>query len=276
MEPVPNAEADLAALIGTHDLLFVTFDTLRYDVAVAEWAAGRTPNFARWFPSGWERRHTPSSFTYGAHLAFFAGFLPTPATPGPHPRLFASRFEGSETTGPGTFVFDEPDLPAALARRDYHTLCLGGVGFFNKRNALGSVLPALSAESHWSPEMGVTARHSTENQVACALDAIARLPDDRRLFLFLNLSALHQPNCCYLDPPEDRDCLASHAAALRYADAALAPLMAALLGRAPLFAIFCSDHGTAYGEDGYHGHRIGHRSVWEVPYAQGVPRREDR
>jgi len=40
--------------------------------------------------SGWERRHSPASFTYAAHQAFFAGFLPTPASPGPHPRLFAA------------------------------------------------------------------------------------------------------------------------------------------------------------------------------------------
>jgi hypothetical protein len=40
--------------------------------------------------------------------------------------------------------------------------------------------------------------------------------------------------------------------------------------RAPLLSILCSDHGTAYGEDGYHGHRIAHPVVWEVPYAEMV------
>ncbi len=37
---------------------------------------------------------------------------------------------------------------------------------------------------------------------------------------------------------------------------------------APLLCILCSDHGTAYGEDGYHGHRLGHPVVWTVPYAE--------
>ncbi len=27
------------------------------------------------------------------------------------------------------------------------------------------------------------------------------------------------------------------------------------------------NHGTAYGDDGYTGHRLGHPSVWTVPYA---------
>src|SRR6476661_10478030 len=102
-------------LVGTHDVLFVTLDTLRYDVAADLAAAGRTPNLARVLPGGvWERRHAPASFTYAAHHAFFAGFLPTPATPGPHPRLFAARFTGSETSGPSTYVFDAADLPSAL------------------------------------------------------------------------------------------------------------------------------------------------------------------
>ena len=28
-----------------------------------------------------------------------------------------------------------------------------------------------------------------------------------------------------------------------------------------------TDHGTAYGEDGFHGHRLAHQVVWDVPYA---------
>src|SRR4051812_39109133 len=94
------------ALIGSHDLLFVTVDTLRYDVARDSLKAGRTPTIGALLPGGvWEERHSPGNFTYAAHQAFFAGFLPTPARPGRHPRLFAARFPGSETTGDDTFVF---------------------------------------------------------------------------------------------------------------------------------------------------------------------------
>ncbi|RKH43579.1 metalloenzyme domain-containing protein, partial [Corallococcus sp. AB050B] len=72
---------DLNALVGTHDLLFLTLDTLRYDVAREELEAGRTPTLAALLPGGrWEERHSPASFTYAAHQAFFAGFLPTPVT----------------------------------------------------------------------------------------------------------------------------------------------------------------------------------------------------
>ena len=52
---------NMNTVVGSHDLLLITLDTLRYDVAVEELAAGRLPNLARVLPSGWERRHTPGS-----------------------------------------------------------------------------------------------------------------------------------------------------------------------------------------------------------------------
>lgn len=259
---------DAASLIGTHDVLFMTLDTLRYDVSCATLAQGRTPNLAAVLPDGrWEERHSPGSFTYAAHHAFFAGFLPTLARPGRHTRLFAARFAGSESTGDGTCVFDTPDIVTGFAARGYHTACVGGVGFFNKLTPLGGVLPGLFAESHWSPALGVTDPDSTRNQVALAVKILDRIPPDKRLFLFVNVSALHQPNCHYI-PGATADTPETQAAALAYVDSQLPPLFAAL--RRPTLAIICSDHGTAYGEDGYTGHRVAHPTVWTVPYAEFV------
>jgi hypothetical protein len=260
----------MRSVVGSHDLLFVTLDTLRYDVAATALAAGRTPHLARALPGGtWQRRHSPASFTYAAHQAFFAGFLPTPTTPGRHPRPFAARFAGSETTGDDTWVFDAPDVVSALARAGYHTVCLGGVGFFNPASPLGAVLPGLFAEAHWAPEFGVTNPRCVEAQ----LDVLAarRFPPGP-LFVFVNVAALHQPNRHYLPGAAD-DSLASHAAALEYVDRHLGRLFALMTSRGrPCQVIICSDHGTAYGEDGHTGHRIGHEVVWTVPYGQFVLR----
>ncbi|GHA77238.1 membrane protein [Streptomyces termitum] len=266
-----NQPPDMRTVVGSHDLLLVTLDTLRYDVAAELAAAGRLPNLARHLPGGrWERRHAPGSFTYASHQAIFAGFLPTPAEPGPHPRLFAARFEGSETTAGGTYVYDSPDLVSALAAEGYRTVCVGGVGFFNGRPPLGSVLPGLFQESHWEPSFGVASPVSFEAQVARAEEVVAALPRDRRLFLFVNVSALHQPNWFHRPGAtrEDGDSRESHAAALEYVDRHVGRLFAAASSRRSCFAIVCSDHGTAYGDDGYTGHRIGHEAVWTVPYAQ--------
>jgi hypothetical protein len=261
---------DVNNLVGSHDVLFVTLDTLRYDVACACLRQGQIPGLAKILPGGrWEERHSPGNFTYAAHQAFFAGFLPTPTNPGKHPRPFAVRFPGSETTVPQTCVFDAPDIVHGLQERGYHTACVGGVGFFNKRSPLGCVLPNLFAESHWQDDFGVTDADSTENQVARASEIIARLPAHQRLFLFVNVSAIHQPNYFYL-PGAATDSLQSHAAALAHADRHLTTLITRMTRRAPLFGIICSDHGTAYGEDGYWGHRLCHPVVWTVPYAEFV------
>jgi hypothetical protein len=258
---------DMRKVVGDHDILLVTLDTLRYDVAAELAAAGRTPNLTAVLPGGtWECRHTPASFTYAAHHAFFAGFLPTPTPPGPHARLYAARFPGSETTDERTWVFDEPDVVGALANAGYHTVCVGGVGFFNQRSALGRVLPGLFAERHWAPELGVTNPGSFEAQ----LDVIERITSAGPLFLFLNVSAVHQPNHHYL-AGATRDGRTSHAAALEYVDRHIGRLFTFATARArPCLVIVCSDHGTAYGEDGHTGHRVAHEAVWTVPYAEFV------
>src|SRR5436189_5884094 len=160
-------------LIGNTDILFITLDTLRYDAAQEAWREGRLKTLAPYLGrQGWEQRHTPGNFTYAAHHAFFAGFLPTPPGPGPHPRLFAAEFAGSLSTSENTFVFQEATLPEALAARNYRTICIGGTGFFNQQNALARVLPGLFSEAHWSPELGVACRNSAENQVVQAIQSV--------------------------------------------------------------------------------------------------------
>ncbi|MGC9467389.1 MAG: STM4013/SEN3800 family hydrolase [Anaerolineae bacterium] len=272
LPPEMNTQSQLNAnyIVGTHDIAFIVLDTLRYDVARDALRAGTTPNLAAILPGGeWEMRHTPGNFTYAAHHAFFAGFLPTPTAPGHHSRLFAARFPGSGTTTERTYAFDAPDIVTGLANVGYRTICIGGVDFFNKQSPLGSVLPDLFTESHWNPEMGINGRHSTEYQVRLAVQRLAQIPNGQRIFLFLNVSAIHPPNYFFL-PGAKTDSLESHAAALAYVDRQLPPLLDAFRRRGPTLMIICSDHGTAYGEDGYHGHRLSHPVIWTVPYAEFV------
>lgn len=255
--------------IGTCDVLLMTFDTLRYDVAAEALREGLTPNLAAILPEeGWELRHSPGSFTWSAHQSFFAGFLPTPAEPGLHPRLFALEFAGSETVDEKTCVLDAPDLVSGVRALGYHAICIGGVGFFSKQNAISCAMPRLFDESHWSPELGVTGERSTELQVRLACERLGAV--DGRVFLFINVSALHQPNNIFVRAEERPaiDSAATQKAALAYVDAQLPPLFAAMHRRGRWLAVLCSDHGTAYGEDGYRGHRLAHEVVWNVPYAE--------
>lgn len=69
----------MKSYVGHHDIVMITLDTLRYDVAQKAWSDGELTGLNPYLGiHGWEKRHTPASFTFAAHQAFFSGFLPTP------------------------------------------------------------------------------------------------------------------------------------------------------------------------------------------------------
>lgn len=262
---------NLKQLAGHGDILMVTLDTLRYDAAQGLHQAGRTPHLSEWLgPEGWELRHSPGSFTFPAHQALFAGFVPTPPGEGPHPRSLAVPFPGSNTINDDTLLLAAPDIVHGLEALGYRTICIGGVGFFNPSTPLGAVLPGYFQEAHWSQETSVTDPASARNQVDLALRLLAGLPLEQRTFLFVNIAAIHQPNHFYLPGSGGLDSLESHCAALEAVDAELGRLFAVLRRRAPCYAFVLSDHGTLYGEDGHTGHRRAHPLVWNVPYREGL------
>ncbi|MEK3777753.1 MULTISPECIES: STM4013/SEN3800 family hydrolase [Paenibacillus] len=256
---------DMNTIVGSHDLLMITLDTLRYDVAKLEEA--NCPNLCGSGP--WEKRHTPGSFTYAAHHAFFGGFMPTPANTdkASHVRLFHSRNTGLKTH-PHTWLFDTPDIVSGFAAEGYRTICIGGVIFFTKKNPLAKVLPGYFQHSYWRMNFGVTNPKSTEHQVQHALKLLEQTPPDEKIFMFLNVSAIHGPNKYFVEGAKE-DSVETQRAALRYVDEALGPLFEAIRKRSrPAFCLAFSDHGTAYGEDGYQGHRLAHDVVWTVPYRE--------
>jgi hypothetical protein len=254
--------------LGHCDFLFVTLDTLRFDVASECLSQGKTPKLASFLPNqSWEERHSPGSFTYASHQAFFAGFFPTPAAPGKHIRPLALRFAGSETTGEETYLLEGANIVEGLQQKGYRTICIGGVGFFNPKNALGRVMPSMFQESYFEPSFGVAEKDSTKNQVDFAIRRISKISTEQRVFLFVNISALHQPNYFYVEGAT-KDSKETHAAALMYIDGQLPRLFDFFAQRRRTAVIVCSDHGTLYGEDGYTGHRVGHPLVWTVPYAE--------
>ncbi len=254
---------------ATADLLMITFDSLRYDVAEAAWNAGETPYLRELLPQGWEPRHSPGSFTYAAHAAFFAGFWPTPCRPGgEHERPFVLQFPGARFVGEQTTALGGENIVQGLKARGYRTVCIGGTGFFNPATPLGAVFPAMFDESHWRPEFAVTEFHSARAQVQAACLRIEETPVDQPLFLFLNLTATHPPTSFYLAGGRTES-VETQRAALETVDRALPKLFAALRQREnDGHAYLMSDHGTLFGEDGFTGHRVGHPTVWTVPYAE--------
>src|SRR5262245_42308253 len=46
------ANPDMHRIVGSHDIVFITLDTLRYDAAQAEFQGGRLPHLARHLDPG--------------------------------------------------------------------------------------------------------------------------------------------------------------------------------------------------------------------------------
>lgn len=255
--------------LGKQDIVLLTLDALRFDVAQAAFSNGQLPHFASLIPQGFEARQTPGTFTFAAHQAFFAGFFPT--LPGaPQDRPIALRFPGSRTTGPTTLLLEGTSIVTALADAGYRTICIGGTGFFNPQTPLGTVLPSLFQESHFSRDMGVTSPVSAQVQFSLARERLSEIPSTQRVFLFVNASATHPPTRFFQTEAKEES-RKTQTAALLHIDRHLPILIDALRARGGAIGIACSDHGTCFGEpgdDGNFGHRIAHPHVLTVPYAE--------
>lgn len=255
-------------IVGHTDILFLCIDTLRYDVASAEEASGGTPVLNQYGP--WLACQAPGNFTYPSHHAMFAGFLPCPADVGrmeERELLFYPRAIGLRRKVPeGAYAFSGSTIMEGLEAAGYLTWCVGGVSFFDKRSDMGKVFPGYFMRSDWNPSFGCPVKESTRHQVDFILKKLAAMDTGKRIFLYLNIDAVHDPNYFYLEG-EKMDSLLTHAAALKYVDGELGRLLDGWkAARGDAFVICCSDHGTCYGEDGCYRHGINHPAVLTVPY----------
>lgn len=262
------AQIDMNQIVGTHDILFVCIDSLRYDVARQEEECGGTPVLNRY--GNWRRCQAPGNFTYPSHQAMFAGFFPIEEgvrEMKEREKLFFSADAGVGRKAPaGAYVFQHATWVEELAQAGYETICIGGVSFFDKRTKLGRVLPGFFRRSYWKPSFGCPVKESAKHQVDFALRKLAQIVPEQRVLLYINFSALHYPNYFYLSEDSRKDSVKSHAMALRYVDGELGRLFAAFADKGKTFVICCSDHGTCYGEDGIWYHGVNHPVVNTVPY----------
>ncbi len=267
---------DMNQVVGSHHIVFLCLDALRYDVAKEAEEMGATPVLHSF--GSWIKCQAVGNFTYPAHQAMFAGFFPCVSDAKNHRQriqLFFPENVGMGRRAPqGVYGFRQENFIKALEEEGYTTCCIGGVSFFDKRSGLGSVLPACFQQSFWNPAFAPVVPESTENQVDFAVRWLSEQQDHSKIFLYMNISAIHYPNYFYLEqndgrlpvPAYGRDTKESHAAALHYVDSQLERLFATLKERGKTFVICCSDHGTCYGEDGCYSHGINHPMVNTIPY----------
>lgn len=254
---------DLKGGFGRRDLVLVTIDALRYDVAAACLAQGRTPTLAG-LVGAWQRRYSPATFTLPAHEAIFAGFFPTPAQGA---RPVAMRFSGSRSVGRETLVLDAPCLVRGYRDAGYQTVCIGGTSFFDPSQPIGAALTARFEQVVFSREMGVASPRSPQVQLRAAAERLSACAPDRPALLFVNLSATHPPTRPFLRGAR-AESTETQAAALVAIDRHLPILLAAIHRRGGCSLVLGADHGTCFGEHGVFGHRAPFPEVWEVPWAE--------
>ncbi len=254
-------------IVGRCHILFVCIDSLRYDVAEQEQLQGTTPVLNQY--GSWRKCHAPGNFTYPSHQAMFAGFFPIEMgvkNMKQRETLFFSEDIGMGRKAPeGAFRFQGGTFVEGLAQEGYETCCIGGLSFFDKRTDVGKVMPGYFMKSYWKPAFGCKVKESPKHQVDFAIRKLEAISAEQKMMMYINISAIHYPNYFYVDG-EKKDCVESHAAALRYVDQELGRLFAAFEAKGDTFVICCSDHGTCYGEDGYLYHGFNHPLVNTVPY----------
>ncbi len=264
-------ETNMDKITKSCNILFICMDSLRFDVAYEEEACGGTPALNSY--GKWRKCSAPGNFTYPSHQAMFAGFLPIDCEINKmreRETLFFSEDIGMGRKAPeGAFLFSHATWIEELCNRGYETYCIGGLSFFDKRTALGSVLPSFFQHSYWNPSFGCKVKDSAKNQVDFALKQLLKYNSqkagtDSKIMMYINISALHYPVGFYAGSKKDSK--EAQKMALRYVDGELGRLFKGFADIGDTFVICCSDHGTCYGEDGIWYHGIDHPLVNTVPY----------
>jgi hypothetical protein len=263
---IADKVADWSAF--SRDFLFITLDSLRYDTAALALAAGETPHF-RSLVGEWERRQVAATYTLPSHVSMFAGMMPRPVagddtTVNKEARLFALSTSWQRYRGRNIRYFfdDAPNVPRGFQTKGYHTIGVGGVGWFSSEVQASSFWKGQYFQHFlYKPTYGEDHPGAFEEQITDLKAQLAALPAGRR-FVFLNVSSTHRP---YTNGDGTLS-VAAQRMCLRYVDTHLPKLLSLM---APgTVGVVCGDHGDCMGEDGLWGHNVAHPKVFEVPYGE--------
>lgn len=261
---------DMNEVIGKKDIVFLCYDSLRYDTAILGEKRGLTPNINKY--GKWEKRQAPGNFTYTSHHAIFAGFLPIPFESKNMfvNRLFFAKDIGTGRRGPKkSFEYEGQTIMEGLSNVGYETICIGGVNFFNKRTEMGKVFPSMFNQSYWSPKFASAVADSTEHQMDFALRKLKEYDRKKNIFIYINMTATHYPTFIYSEDNEAvEDTVETQLLALEYIDRQVKKLFEELENRNGGLVIAFSDHGSCFGEDGNMFHGINNEIVNTIPYME--------
>jgi hypothetical protein len=277
---------------GARNLVFVVFDSLRYD----SWLDAGPQTLASLGQV--ERRWSYASWTAPSHYNLLMGLLPHSSPP----EVYASEYykedflRYSERLGVEGMQFSKV-LPSLFLP----TYLKHGLGY--RTHAMVS-LPVLNRHTVINRDFDSYELMPRHNDMAAMLDQMSFRPDEPGFFL-LNVGETHYPYALpdedpelwprisgvhgvfkrldqaegeadaptepreFFDQPTLEQLRGRQVRAVEYLDG----VMARLFDRLPsnTWVVVTSDHGELFGEDRYFGHGpIAHEKVFEVPFVEGM------
>ncbi len=124
------------------DILMITFDALRYDVAVQAWESEQTPYLRQLIPAGWEHRHSPATLRL-LLMRIFCRFLADSVTAWQGSASLYVAVSWHATRLGRDHGLARATIIEGLQRKGYQTICIGGVSFFQSRHTVGKSLAKL-------------------------------------------------------------------------------------------------------------------------------------
>ncbi len=270
-------------VVQNHDqmnVLFVTFDSCRYDSLVE----AHTPNLDRWgqIYSAW----TPGTYTLPAHISFFTGIFPMVNEPVPYLNRFSKQLITMRKAGQATesakskrtieLEASNKDMIYGLRQAGYYTVGAGSATWFAKEILTKNF-----------EDFKFKQAQSASEQCNYILKKLSQKASNKPFFGFMNFIETHTPYMHYgadreeysmqardfmkFPPVEDKRLKETKGVKLHRAQIEAAEhldkLMPLLFANLPsnTLVIITSDHGEAFGEDGFWGHGVYHPTVMNVP-----------
>lgn len=252
--------------LGKYNFLFLTLDSLRYDVT----QLANTPNLDNLFSScgiaGFQKVYAQGTFTLPSHVAMFKGFFPeSRSASGYYNREDMKMFNLNHMWKDierhiGIDFPHSENIIRGFSENGYHTIGIGSVGWFNSSSASSRFWKTdYFDDFYWGPELHEQEPRSFEAQIGRTQRMLAKRSPRKKKVVFVNCGSTHYPYA------GNARSIQGQALALQYVDEHILALIELL--PPPLFAILCADHGDCMGEDGLIGHGFYHPKVMEVPMA---------
>lgn len=227
----------------------------------------------------WEKCWTHGTFTFPAHMAFFAGKLPHAHN---GKELFDTAASGlrKKWVKPPIWRLANPESPRAsrlqlegrnikdgFRRMGYTTIGTGAMNWFDPDKPAAQALVADFDHFRFFPNTRTGDGRNIQQQAEWVRGTVSR--SKKPYFLFINVGETHhryqaEGHGFDADWGDAQECSRAQIASLEYVDRILGQLFSDLTD---YFAIICGDHGDCWGEDGLWGHGFYHPRVMEVPMA---------